>query len=173
MALTAEGVTASIQRILAILGKNAHENLPAYVKSILEACGWMDPTHFDEAAQAIVKAWKNPWRPKPTDYRAYYDIAVDRTPKPINAPRPSDTEASMRESVEWCLLQIEQKYTPEAAYDHLQWLNDNPNIAGHITQPVMLALIHKSGTADPEKLSARKASREKAKAFRDILKNAH
>src|SRR5688572_11753157 len=68
MALSAVQIAGSIERILTILGSKAREDLQAYVMSILEVCGSMEPFKFDEVCREIVRTWRNPWRPKPSEY---------------------------------------------------------------------------------------------------------
>ena len=162
--LSVDQAHKSLDRVFAFFPWLTAQQISKYIQSLQEAFPAVDPFLFDKACCELVKSVDKNVLPKPATYRAYYDIAVSKAPKQSNYTPPTPDE-----SREWCLDEIERFYTPEAAYDHLQWINDNPKIAKWVTQEVMLALIHKSGTADPGKLAARKADRDRAKKFRDIL----
>lgn len=77
MSLTPENVTQSIDRILNLLHMRPEE-VQGYARTIMEACGWMQPLHFEEVCKELVKQVSQGRKPVPKQYIAVYNTLAEK-----------------------------------------------------------------------------------------------
>ena len=161
--LDGKSAIASLERLVGAYLLEPKE-AAAWSKSVIETCSRLSGFEFERVCIEAMRSCK--FRPAPAQFLTIHrDIDTRLNPNAGGGYVPPTPE----ESRDWCLLEIDRAYTPEAAHDFLEYLNENPKIARWVTQPVMEALMTKSATADPAILKERARVRNRGKAFQDVL----